>query len=306
VSLLKKQRQRTNKKPNLTFNPCDQIARVIFFMSKTLLNYYFYEMKCLFSLLLALASIHSCYSQIRLSKLVITENQIYTIKASDILVVDTLIMRDSSTIVLAHEKKDNFMHGKHIVIGNGCKIIGRGEDGAPGKNGLKGITGNGPCRDGLNGRGATGGMHGEDGINLFIYCSDIKINGHLTIDLNGGDGGDGGHGGEGGGGSPGTRVCTGGNGGIGGNGSSGGNGGNGGNLLIDCKDCPDLRAWVHRTITVKSFGGNAGVGGEGGPGGMPGLNPSGNSAMDGQRGARGKSGANGVAGKSGAINFERN
>jgi hypothetical protein len=263
-------------------------------------------MKWLISLLSILAFAQSSYSQIRLSRLVVTANQIYTIKSSDILVVDTLIMRDSSTIVLAHDKKDNFIHGKHIVIGKACKIIGRGENGTPGKNGAKGITGSGPCRDGLNGRGATGGSHGQDGINLFIYCADLKINGHLTIDLNGGDGGDGGNGGEGGGGSPGTRVCAGGNGGIGGNGSSGGNGGNGGNLLIDCKDCPDLRAWLHQTITVKSYGGNAGIGGEGGPGGMPGLNPGGTSSLDGQHGARGKSGIDGTPGKSGAINFERN
>jgi hypothetical protein len=279
---------------------------LFFYIVEGALNYYFCRMKLLLSLLLVITLANVSFSQIRLSRLLVTEKQIYTITASDILVVDTLVMRDSSTIVLARDRKDNFLHSKHIVIGNGCKIIGRGEDGAPGKNGAKGITGSGPCRDGLNGRGATGGTHGGDGINFFIYCTDIKINGHLTIDLNGGNGGDGGSGGEGGGGSPGTRVCRGGNGGIGGNGSTGGNGGNGGNLLIDCKDCPDIRAWLYQTITVKTYGGNAGTGGEGGPGGMPGLNPGGNGSMDGQPGARGKAGVDGTPGKSGAINFERN
>jgi hypothetical protein len=244
------------------------------------------------------------HAQIRLSKLELKSGEVYSLETSDILVVDTLIMRDSSSIILSSEKKDTFIHAKKIIIGNGAKIIGRGENGNPGKNGLKGLSGEGPCRDGAEGKGGTGGNHGDHGKNLSLYCNVIDIKGSLFIELSGGDGGDGGRGGEGGGGSPGTRVCVGGNGGNGGNGSSGGNGGDAGSLLLVCKECENPRALLNQTLLVRTFGGHAGLGGAGGPGGSAGLNPAGNTSHDGKIGAKGRSGSNGQAGKNGAINFQ--
>lgn len=247
----------------------------------------------------------SC-AQVRLGRLELKPKEVYTIETSDILVLDTLIMRDSSSIVISGklEKKDIFIHSKKIVVGKGCKIIGHGENGKPGKDGIKGLNGEGPCRDGQFGKDGTGGAHGDYGRSLSIYCTTLDIKGNLIVDLNGGDGGDGGKGGEGGGGSPGTRVCIGGNGGTGGNGSSGGNGGDAGSLLLACKECINPRGLLNQTLLVKTYGGHAGIGGVGGPGGPAGLNPAGNTSQDGKIGVRGKTGADGAGGKNGAINFQ--
>src|SRR5437870_821781 len=88
-------------------------------------------------------------AQIRLSQLEIKSKEVYKMEASDILVLDTLVMRDSSSIIInLEEKKDVFIHSKKIVIGKGCKIIAHGDNGAPGKDGIKGANGEGPCRDG--------------------------------------------------------------------------------------------------------------------------------------------------------------
>lgn len=248
----------------------------------------------------------SCFAQLRYSTLQLKAKEVFQIKESDIVVVDTLIMEDSSSIVLNHDKKENFIHAKKIMIGKGCRIDGRGANGTPGKAGLKGNTGEGPCRDGQVGKNGTGGSYGDNGVNLYLYCSDFIIKGNIEIDLSGGNGGDGGKGGEGGGGSPGTRVCVGGNGGNGGNGSTGGNGGDAGTLTISCKNCTDLRSLLNQVISVNNFGGVGGLGGDAGPGGSAGLNPTGNTIQDGKLGAKGKSGLPGQSGKKGAINFMPN
>jgi hypothetical protein len=244
--------------------------------------------------------------QVRLAKLEVKRGEIYKISAGDILVIDTLIMSDSSSIELNYLQKDNYIHAKVLVAGTGTRILGRGEGGKPGKDGAKGFTPDGPCLDGTAGRGGTGGTHGDDGKNLFLYLTTLNIQGSLLIDLSGGDGGDGGKGGLGGGGSPGTRVCVGGTGGTGGNGSTGGNGGGGGTLTVNCKSCPDLRLWLGEKLVVRNFGGYAGLGGDGGQGGPAGLSSVGDNAKDGKAGPRGKKGANGEAGKQGAINFGYN
>jgi hypothetical protein len=246
----------------------------------------------------------SAYSQIRLTKLELRPKEIYSLQTSDILVADTIIMGDSSSIVLAVDKKDSFIHSKKIITGKNCKILGNGSHGKTGRNGVKGLAGEGPCQNGVRGKNGTGGSHGDNGINLSIYCSDLKIGGKLFIELNGGNGGDGGTGGEGGGGSPGTRVCAGGNGGDGGNGSSGGNGADGGNLIVACKDCTNIRLWLNQSLVVRAYGGHAGLGGIGGAGGSAGLSPSGSPSQDGKPGARGKEGPAGLAGKNGSVNFQ--
>ncbi|HKU52805.1 MAG TPA: hypothetical protein VJQ25_10090 [Nitrospira sp.] len=249
----------------------------------------------------------AAFSQIRIDKLVVPANETYTLTGSDIIVVDTLIMYDSSTIQLNTAKRDNFIHAKHLIARSGARIMGVGQKGERGKDGTKGLTMDGPCIDGTPGHGGTGGSHGDNGTNLFLYLSQLTITGSLTIDLRGSDGGDGGDGGQGGGGSLGTRVCIGGTGGPGGNGGTGGNGGNGGALTISCKECIDaMRAMLGHQFLVKNYAGFGGVGGSGGSGGLAGLGAQGMTSKDGKIGPRGKRGADGTNGKEGSINFERN
>lgn len=243
-------------------------------------------------------------AQIRVSKLEVIPGQTFTIQEGDILVVDTLIMRDSSAIRLNRKLTDNFIHAKVLIVGNGARILGHGAKGQRGIDGRRGTTPSGPCADGVQGRGGTGGSHGENGNNLSIYTTDFQLQGSLIVDLAGGDGGDGGDGGPGGGGGQGTRVCVGGNGGNGGNGGTGGNGGSGGTFNINCKTCPNLRLWLGERMVVRNFGGFAGIGGEPGRGGSAGLGVNGDSAKDGKNGGRGKKGADGEPGKPGSVNFD--
>ena len=240
----------------------------------------------------------------RHSRLVIESHTVYDFgEVADILVADTLIMMDSSSIKLNYVKDDNYIHSKIFVVGRGCKIIGYGEGGRKSKNGGNGYSVDGPCHNGTNGRNGARGGDGINGNNLFIYTDEITFSGNLSIDLSGGTAADGGKGGDGGGGSSGTRLCAGGSGGNGGNGAPGGNGGNSGSLTLRCKSCPDLRSELGKRLVVRVFGGLGGLGGEGGSPGLPGILATGTSEQDGKHGTHGKNGADGVAGKNGAINF---
>ena len=236
--------------------------------------------------------------------MIIGINETFELTGSDIIVVDTLIMLDSSKIILNSEKADNFIHAKIVKIGVGCEIIGKGSNGTNGEAGLPGYTAIGPCKDGISGRNGTPGTSANNGINLYLYFDVLTIKNKLLIELSGGDGGDGGGGGIGGGGSPGTRLCQGGDGGKGGDGSPGGNGGDGGNLTLSCKGCPDLRGWLGNKINVRAYGGNAGLGGDGGLGGLAGLVSAGKT-LDGEQGPKGKAGVSGESGRNGAINIEQ-
>jgi hypothetical protein len=240
-------------------------------------------------------------AQIRLNNLTVGRKDKFEILGTDILVVDTLILKDSSRILLNSSKKDNFIHAKKLIIGKGCFIVGRGQRGENGKVGSNGVPGDGPCRDGARGKPGFPGTSGNDGNNLFLYFDEAKINGNLTIDLAGGDGGDGGKGGAGGDGEPGTKLCQGGSGGDGGNGAVGGNGGHAGNLTVTSKYGTDVRGWIGEKIIVRSYGGFAGQGGEGGQGGQRGLSTS----KDGDQGKKGLPGLEGQPGKPGGIFFER-
>lgn len=240
-------------------------------------------------------------AQVRLSKLTLAKGERYEIQNSDIAVIDTLVMGDSSTIALNWQKKDNFIHTKVFVVGKGCKILGQGRVGKSGRAGEHGAEFGGPCRAGYDGTDGRPGIPGGDGINLNLYITNIVLNGTLTIDLNGGSGGDGGAGGRGGNGSPGTKVCKGGVGGKGGNGGTGGNGGQAGNLLMRCKQCPDLRQLQDQVLFIKVYGGYPGIGGDGGTGGLAGLGPT----RDGKNGSRGTEGTEGMMGRDGVVNFER-
>jgi hypothetical protein len=243
----------------------------------------------------------SAFGQIRLDKLSLNKGEKYFIQNSDILVVDTLVMADSSQIILNHDKKDNFIHAKIVVIGMGCSINGYGPKGKDGAVGINGAEQQSPCRSGAPGLDGEMGLDGSNANNILIYSEDIQINGSLTINLNGGDGGDGGKGGQGGGGGPGTRVCAGGDGGQGGSGSRGGHGGEGGSLTINCLRCPDYQVWIGSRLHIKNYGGFGGIGGEAGRGGLAGLGP----VRDGKNGQRGFHGEEGETGKNGVIKFER-
>ncbi|GHN00054.1 hypothetical protein WSM22_15430 [Cytophagales bacterium WSM2-2] len=242
-----------------------------------------------------------CLSQIRLDKLVLEPKQKFVIENTDILVVDTLIMKDSSSIFLNLSKQNNFIHAKQVVVGKGCSILGNGKNGEKGKPGEPGARQPAPCRSGSSGAGASNGFSGEHGVDLSLYMNSLKINGSILINLNGGDGGDGGKGGDGGDGGSGTRVCPAGDGGKGGNGAHGGGGGQGGSLVIKCKTCEDLHLIMGNKLTVKNFGGFGGLGGDGGAGGHAGLGP----LRDGTNGPRGVNGKSAPQGKTGGVNLGR-
>lgn len=244
----------------------------------------------------------SASAQIRLNKLILKQGEVFKIEDSDILVVDSLIMADSSRIILNPEKKNNFIHARVAIIGKGSIIEGVGTRGKDGDNGISGAEQRSPCRQGEPGQAGIMGSPGHDANSLSIYADFMQIPGSIIINLNGGDGGDGGDGGHGGGGGPGTRVCPGGDGGEGGNGLRGGPGGNGGNVTINCKYCNDLQLWLGSRIIIKNYGGFGGIGGEAGRGGLAGLG----SVRDGKNGAKGVRGTEGENGKNGIITLGKN
>lgn len=243
-----------------------------------------------------------CSAQIRLNKLIIEAKEKYQILGSDIIVVDTLVMQDSSSIILNSSKLDNFIHAKIASFGKGCAIYGHGINGVAGKQGENGVTQSAPCRNGTLGKNAFSGERGRDATNLSLYLNVMKINGSLLVNLNGGDGGKGGSGGRGGDGGSGTRVCAAGDGGSGGNGADGGDGGNGGAFSISCKQCPDLHLIMGEKLIVKNYGGFGGVGGDGGVGGQAGLGP----LRDGKNGLRGTEGKHAAQGKIGLLTITGN
>jgi hypothetical protein len=263
----------------------------------------FVNMARLFLLLNLLLFAGVSYAQVRVSKLVIESHQIFELKNSDILVADTLIMQDSSTIVLNKLKRENYIRAQVAIIGNNCTIDGRGISGQQGRDGAPGSTPFGPCTDGSPGRNGGKGLDGTPGVNLFLYLEDVALDGKLIIDLAGGDGGKGGNGGSGGGGSPGTVHCNGGNGGNGGNAGPGGNGADGGTLTLSSKSNPFISNYVGSKINVYTHGGLPGDQGNVGSRGPAGLGPS---RKNGKNGEPGLEAPNGLAGINGKVNFEKN
>ncbi len=261
-------------------------------------------MKRLSAVVLCLLLSTVTWGQISMKKLSLKRGEVYTIKESDILVVDSLIMRDSSKIILNKLKPDNFIHAKVAVFYRGTLIDGKGVSGLKGRKGKTGPSPQSPCTDGGQGTPGTEGTNGGHGTNLLLYFSDIVLKGQVTIDVSGGDGGDGGNGGDGGGGGTGTRVCKGGDGGAGGNGSRGGNGGNSGSVTFNAPRIPELRLMLGEKIVVKNYGGSAGNGGDSGVRGYSGLSNAGDSKLDGKAGKKGLKGKEGTAGKPGAVNFQ--
>lgn len=244
--------------------------------------------------LMALLSL-SGFAQVRLEKLALKRGERYEVRASDILVADTLVMGDSSRIVFLNGKNQNFIHSKWVMVGKGAVIQAEGKTGGRGANGRNGQNGNGPCSNGTNAASGDAGTEGSPGGSVSLYWDKVTVTGRLFVLLPGGDGGDGGNGGWGGSGGSGTRVCAGGNGGNGGNGATGGNGGNGGNFLFQYHNL----AGDTRQIIVRNNGGSAGRGGDAGEAGDAGLGPK----VDGKRGLRGKEGQDGNVGSPGIVSF---
>lgn len=243
------------------------------------------------------------YAQVRVSKLVIGKNEAFELKNSDILVTDTLIMQDSSTLVLNKLKRENYIRAQVAIFGEHCTIDGKGIKGKPGRDGLPGASPFTPCANGTSGRNGTKGLDGTPGINLFLYLEDITIEGKLIINLSGGNGGTGGNGGDGGGGSAGTLHCTGGNGGNGGNAGQGGNGANGGTLTLSSRQNPDIEKLIGSVINVYTHGGLPGRQGRVGNRGPAGLGPS---KKNGKNGIPGLEASSGMIGIKGEVNFEKN
>lgn len=229
--------------------------------------------------------------------MIIKAKEVYTLQNSDILVADTLIMMDSSRLVLNKLKPENYLRVRVGRFGKDCVIDAKGVNGKVGRNGVNGETPTGPCLNGSPGKEGTRGLDGTKGINLFLYMDRITIRGQLTIDVSGGDGGKGGSGGNGGGGSPGTTHCKGGNGANGGLAGPGGNGGNAGALQINVPKPQVFKDLVlAKKIIVKVSGGAAGPSGRGGYHGAAGLGPSKRNGKDGEPGAYNKSGTSGEKG----------
>jgi hypothetical protein len=258
-------------------------------------------MRKILLLLFALFAVIAASAQVRVSKLLLKPKEVYTMGQTDIIVADTLIMMDESVIVLNGLKKENYIRVGVAIFGNNCRIEGQGVEGGPGQNGKPYSVPEGPCQNGAPGRNGMKGLDGGPGVNLFLYIDKITTQGRLTISLAGGNGGNGGDGGEGGGGSPGTRHCRGGNGGNGGNGAAGGSGGEGGTLTVGGKDLPVIKALIGNSIVLLNKGGNFGYAGISGPGGSAGLGPA---KRNGRDGSRGTDGVNGKSGNNGSILFE--
>ena len=84
-------------------------------------------------LLFVLFLSNSLLAQVRVGKLLMKAEETYTLAESDILVADTLVMMDSSRIILNKLKADNFIRAKVAIFGSHCVIDGKGIEGKPGR-----------------------------------------------------------------------------------------------------------------------------------------------------------------------------
>ncbi len=260
-------------------------------------------MKIICMSVILLATVH-CIAQIRQEKIVLNSGESLKIEnEGDIIVADTIILMEASSIILNPNKKENYIHAGVLIVQGKASIIGRGKSGKDGNPGVNGKTFDGPCRKGTNGTDGLEGLDGGSGTDLYLYSGKIIIRDKLTIDLSGGNGGKGGDGGNGGGGSPGTVHCLGGDGGKGGNGGRGGNGGNSGNLFLIQQSKDVSQDDLTRKIQVVLEGGLPGRGGRGGYSGSAGLGPGQKKGVDGKAGLFG---SNGITGKVGSLKIEPN
>lgn len=237
-------------------------------------------------------------AQLRYTKLIVEPGQVFSYEQSDILVADTLIMRDSSSIILNHAKKENYLYAKVAIIGKSCSIKGNADHGKSGSPGRAGMSSSAPCRNASDGEDAQPGANGGRATRLLVYIKEITISNPLSIFLNGGNGGNGGKGGDGGSAGAGTIHCNGGDGGNGGKGGDGANGGNGGDLVLNLPITEQAKLKQHLRVLLKA--GTYGRGGRGGYSGSGGLGPRG---KHGGNGLQGQDGIDGASGADGAVNY---
>ena len=220
--------------------------------------------------------------------------QVFSYAQSDIVVADTLIMQDSSSIVLNSLKKENYLYVKVAIIGKGCSIKANAGHGTRGAGGRVGTSANAPCKDATNGEDAQSGTDGGHATRFLVYIKQIQINSSILISLGGGNGGNGGKGGDGGSAGAGTIHCNGGDGGNGGHGGHGANGGNGGSLVLNLPLAE--RAKLKQQLRSFLKAGTYGHGGRGGYSGFGGLGPRGKHGKNGLQGEDGFDGAPGIDG----------
>ena len=127
---------------------------------------YFCPMNKWIGIILLIFAAAQGFGQIRLDKLEIKARQAYTIEESDVLVVDTLIMRDSSRIVLNKEKSENIINVKVLIVNRGAQIIGNGANGEAGKGGAHGVGPKTPPTGGGTIAARAPGGHGARGLEF--------------------------------------------------------------------------------------------------------------------------------------------
>ncbi len=254
-------------------------------------------MKCAPFFILSFISF-TVVAQLRYTKLIIEPGQTFSYAQSDILVADTLIMKDSSDIVLNNLKKENYLYAKVAIIGKGCSIKGNAAHGNAGAGGRAGSSSSAPCKDATNGEDAQAGTDGGHATSLQVYIKHIEIDHPILISLAGGNGGNGGKGGDGGSAGAGTIHCNGGDGGNGGKGGHGANGGNGGGLVLNLPLTAQLKLKQQLRVFLKA--GTFGRGGRGGYSGSGGLGPRG---KHGRNGLQGEDGFDGASGTDGVISY---
>src|SRR5882672_9507145 len=93
----------------------------------------------------------------------------------DTFLLDSLVMRDSSILLLDMRHNSCLIRTNYFSAGNGVLIVGVGHDGKRGSDGTGGID--------LAGRDGT---YGSPGINLTLNFSNLSLQGQLEIDLYGG------------------------------------------------------------------------------------------------------------------------
>lgn len=166
----------------------------------------------------------------------------------DTFLLDSLIMEDSSMLLLDTRYKSCFIRIKYFSIGNNVKIIGNGRDGDNGRDGGEGSL------EALDVPGKDGN-HGTHGINLTLNFSNLELQSALEIYLYGGRGGKGGTGGNIIKRAPKNLSETPNQ----GHGGNGGDGGNGGEVIVSCPS--DLEKIIKDKIAIDSSGGIGGSSG---------------------------------------------
>ena len=212
--------------------------------------------------------------------------------------LDTLTIGDKAKITLASNVDMWVVDAKEANIGYGVVIMGRGESGRDGSNGVSHREA-AKCQPGQAGGDGAAGVSGDSGANIHWSLGVVSF-GSVSIDLSGGNGGRGGNGGDGQN-VPDFSRCTQ-SGGAAGNGGHGGNGGKGGNFRFHYT-LADGAGDLTNSIEVKISGGSRGKGGQ--PG-IAGIGTSGRyinkKSLSGSRSweAGGGDGAQGNEGRAGA------